>query len=96
MVRPHMKNGLLKDGKKNIRLRISMGSRRTGRPRIRWLDDVCNDTKVLTVEIWKKMVLNMKTCYNLVQKAKTHIGLVKLMEKGEDTSKRRSVPTDKV
>ena len=38
----------------------------------------------------------MKTCYNLVQKAKTHIGLVKLMEKGEDTSKRRSVPTDKV
>jgi len=44
MVRPHTKIGLLKCDKKNIRKEFSGGQQR-GRPRIRWLNEVCNDFK---------------------------------------------------
>jgi hypothetical protein len=37
-----------------------MGSLWTGRPRIRWLDDVCNDMKVMDVKNWKELALNRK------------------------------------
>jgi hypothetical protein len=39
-VGPHTKNGHFKDSKKNIRMETN-GSRSLGRPRLRWLDDVC-------------------------------------------------------
>jgi hypothetical protein len=52
-----------------------MGSRERRRPRIRWLDDVCNDMKVLRVKNWKELALNRKTWDDLVEKAKTHRGL---------------------
>jgi hypothetical protein len=31
-----------------------MGSRPLGRPRLRWLDDVCDGLKVMTVKNWKE------------------------------------------
>jgi len=51
-----------------------MGSRLIGRPRIRWLVDVCNDIKVTNMNNWKKLALNRKVWNDLVAKAKTHIG----------------------
>jgi hypothetical protein len=30
-----------------------LASRRSGRPRIGWLDDVCNDLKVMNINNWK-------------------------------------------
>jgi hypothetical protein len=51
MVRPHTKNELLMDDKKSIRMETN--GNLTGRPRLRWLDDVCNDVKVITVKMGK-------------------------------------------
>ena len=47
------------------------GSRRMGRPRLRWLVDVCNDLKAMDVKNWKELVL-IRTWNDLVEKAKTH------------------------
>jgi hypothetical protein len=52
-----------------------MGNRRTGRPRIRWLDDVCKVTKVLNVKEWKELALNRKTWNDLDETTKTRKGL---------------------
>lgn len=51
------------------------GSRRKRRPRIRWLDDVCNDTKVMDVKNWKELALSRKAWNDLVENVKTHEGL---------------------
>jgi hypothetical protein len=50
-----------------------MGIRLIGRPRIRRLDDVCNDLKVMNMNNWKELALNRKVRNDLVEKAKTHI-----------------------
>jgi hypothetical protein len=52
-----------------------MGSQQTGRPRIRCLDDVCNNMKVINVKTWKEMTLSMKAWNDLAEKAKTHKGV---------------------
>jgi hypothetical protein len=59
MVGPYTRNGIVKDGK-IIAEWLPMRSRRTRRPRIRWLDDEFNDMKVLNVENWKELVLDNK------------------------------------
>jgi hypothetical protein len=52
-----------------------MGSRPLGRPRLRWLDDVCDDIKVLKVRNWKELAMDRKAWSDLFEKAKTHKGL---------------------
>jgi hypothetical protein len=51
MVRSHTKNELLVDGLKKKSLETN--GYLTGRPTIRWLDDVCTDTKLMNVKNWK-------------------------------------------
>jgi hypothetical protein len=70
MVRSHTKNELFVDGKK--RNRLETNGDLTGRPRIRWLDDVCNDMKLMNVKNWKELALNRKAWNDLFEKAKTH------------------------
>jgi hypothetical protein len=43
-----------------------MGSRRTGRPRIRWLDDVRDDLKVMNVTNWTELPLKGRAWNDLV------------------------------
>jgi hypothetical protein len=43
-----------------------------GGPRIRPLDDVCDDMKVMNVKIWKELELNRKAWNGLCEKAKIH------------------------
>jgi hypothetical protein len=52
-----------------------IGRRSQGRPRLRWLDDVCDDLKVLKVRNWKELAVDRKVWNNLSEKAKTHKGL---------------------
>jgi hypothetical protein len=49
-----------------------MGSRPLGRPRLGWLDDVCDDLKVLKVRSWKELAMDRKAWNDLSEKAKTH------------------------
>jgi hypothetical protein len=37
-----------------------VGSLWAGRPRIGWLDDVCNSMKVMNVKNWKELVLKRR------------------------------------
>jgi hypothetical protein len=48
MVGPYTKNVHFKESKMNIRMETS-GEPTTGRPRLRWLDVVCDELKVLKV-----------------------------------------------
>jgi hypothetical protein len=52
-----------------------MGSRPLGRPRLRWLDDVCDDLKVQKVRNWKELAMDRQAWNDLSEKAKTHKGL---------------------
>jgi flagellar biosynthesis/type III secretory pathway chaperone len=52
-----------------------IGSLRTESQRVRRLEDVCSDVKVINVKNRKILALNWKAWNNLVEKAKTHKGL---------------------
>jgi hypothetical protein len=52
-----------------------MGSRPLGRWRLGWLDDVCDDPKVLKVRKLNKLAMDRKAWNDLSEKAKTHKGL---------------------
>jgi hypothetical protein len=52
-----------------------IGSRSLGRPRLRWLDDVCDDLKALKVRNWKELEMDRKVWNDPSEKAKTHKGL---------------------
>jgi hypothetical protein len=52
-----------------------MGSRPLGRPRLRWLDDVCDDLKVQKVRNWKELAMDRQAWNDLSEKAKIHKGL---------------------
>jgi hypothetical protein len=42
---------------------------------MRWLDDVCNDTKVMDVKNWKELALSRTAWNDLVENVKVHKGL---------------------
>jgi hypothetical protein len=52
-----------------------IGRRSLGRTRMRWLNDVCDDLKVLEVRNWKQLATERKAWNDLFEKAKTHKGL---------------------
>jgi hypothetical protein len=49
-----------------------IGRRSLGRPRLRWLDDLCDNLKVLKVRNWKKLATDRKVWNYFSEKAKTH------------------------
>jgi hypothetical protein len=57
-----------------------MSSRRLGRPRLRWLDDVCDDLKVVKVKNWKELAVDRKAWNDLSEKEKKRQRVVVLME----------------
>jgi len=51
------------------------GTRRRGRPRKRWKEDVERDLQVLGVRGWRELVADRKTWKDIVRQAKAHSGL---------------------
>ena len=51
------------------------GTRRRGRPRKRWKEEVERDLQVLGVRRWRELEADMKKWKDIVQQAKAHSGL---------------------
>jgi len=51
------------------------GTRRRGRPRKRWKDEVETDLQVLGVRRWRELVADRKKRKDIVRQAKAHSGL---------------------
>ena len=51
------------------------GTRRRGRPRKRWKEEVERDLQVLGVRRWRELVIDRKELKDIVRKAKAHSGL---------------------
>jgi hypothetical protein len=50
------------------------GSRKKGRPKLRWLDSVRKDVKLLKVEAWWKKALDRIIWGRIIKEAKVHKG----------------------
>jgi len=51
------------------------GTRRTGRPRKRWKEEVERDLHVLGLRRWRELVADRKKWKDIVRQAKAHSGL---------------------
>jgi len=51
------------------------GTRRTGRPRQGWKEEVERDLQVLGVRRWRELVMDRKKWKDIVRQAKAHSGL---------------------
>ncbi|GFU24336.1 uncharacterized protein TNCV_942301 [Trichonephila clavipes] len=52
-----------------------IGTRRKGRPNLRWIDVLEKDILVLRTRLWRKLVGRRLTWKRLLEKAKAHPGL---------------------
>jgi len=51
------------------------GTRRRGRPRKRWKEEVARDLQVLGVRRWRELVADRKKLKDIVRQVKAHSGL---------------------
>jgi hypothetical protein len=49
--------------------------RKTGRPKLRWEDDVIQDIKTLGVKNWRNVAMVKESWQKLLRKARAHVGL---------------------
>jgi hypothetical protein len=52
-----------------------IGTRKIGRPKLRWEDDVIQDIKTLGVKNWRNLAMEKESWQMLLRKAKAHVGL---------------------
>jgi hypothetical protein len=53
-----------------------IGTRKTGRPKLRWEDNVIQDIKTLGVKNWRNLAMEKESWKMLLRKAKAHVGLL--------------------
>jgi hypothetical protein len=51
------------------------GTRKVGRPKLRWEECVCQDIRILGAKNWMNVALNEEERQTILRKAKTHKGL---------------------
>jgi hypothetical protein len=51
------------------------GSRKKGRPKLRWLESVLKDVKLLKVEAWWKKARDRNIWGKIIKETKVHTGL---------------------
>jgi hypothetical protein len=52
-----------------------IGIRKTGKPKLRWEDDVIQDIKTLGVKNWRNLAMEKESWQKLLRKARAHVGL---------------------
>ena len=62
------------------------GTRRRGRPRQRWKEEVERDLQVLGVRRWRELVVDRKKWKDIFRKAKAHSGLQCQWKKKENNN----------
>ena len=67
----HRKNARHSNPKKMLYGRL-YATRRRGRPRMRWLDDVSMDLRKMGINEWRDRARNRETWRHIVEKAKAH------------------------
>jgi hypothetical protein len=68
------KNGRQCNAEENVKRKI-YSKRRTGRPRMRWLNDVESDLEKMEVKGWKEKMRDREQWRLVVEEAKAHPGL---------------------
>jgi hypothetical protein len=53
-----------------------IGTRKIGRPKLRWEDDVIQDIKTTGVKNWRNLAMEKESWQMLLRKAKAHVGLL--------------------
>jgi hypothetical protein len=51
------------------------GTRKIGRPKLRWKDGVIQDIRVLGVKNWRNVAMDREDWWKLLKKARGHTGL---------------------
>ena len=74
LVRSRRENGEDRMPKKIFTQELE-GTRRRGRPRKRWKEEIERDLKVLGVKRWKELVADRKKLKDIFRQAKAHSGL---------------------
>jgi hypothetical protein len=52
-----------------------VATRRIGRPRMRWLDDVSMDLRKMVINEWRDRARNRETWRHILAEARAHLGL---------------------
>jgi hypothetical protein len=52
-----------------------IGRRPKGRLKIRWMEDMLEDLRIMEIKNWKQKAINREDWNKLVEKARTHIRL---------------------
>jgi hypothetical protein len=60
---------------RKLTLRTQDGTRRVGRPAIRWLDSIEGDLKLMRVRNWRRKTQDRDQRRAIVEEAKIHCGL---------------------
>jgi hypothetical protein len=60
---------------KNIFNTKPEGTRKVGRPKLRWEECVCQDIRILGVKTWRSVALNREEWRIILRKARAHKGL---------------------
>ena len=71
---PYRKNARHRNPKKKMYGKL-YATRRRGRPRMRWLDDVSMDLRKMGINEWRDRARNRETWRHIVAEAKAHPGL---------------------
>ena len=75
VARSHRKNARHRNSKKKMLYGKLYATRRIGRPKMRWLDDVSMDLRKMGLNEWRDRARNRQAWRHVVQEAKAHPGL---------------------